>query len=216
MRQLLFGCTTLFMALPLVSHVRAQTVSENETRIRQIEQQLSVLTKNLETVTQGVSSNGQTLKQLAQGVATNGDALRDLMPRVAANEQSIRDILSNVDSNNRQLRDIGKQDSQGGYYPNLLGNMQKSEFREEFRTAVKESRATRGRLWIYNPGPYNHIIYVNGARWTAIVGESYVWVPFGNVSVTHYSGITPPVRTVDDWEVSNGEYQIRYDFRRPW
>jgi len=216
MKTCIWGIVTVLGLLAFTHCAEAQDLNDLDSRISVLKQQLDQLTENLEKVTQDVTNNSETLKQLAQGVATNGDALRSLIPRIETNEQSIQDILKTVDSNNRQLKDIGKQDSQGGYYPNLLGNMQKPEFREEFRDAVKESRATRGRLWIYNPGPYNHIIYVNGTRWTAIVGESYVWVPFGNVSVTHYGGTTPPMRTVDDWEVSDGEYQIRYDFRRPW
>ncbi len=96
--------------------------------------------------------------------------------------------------------------------------MQKPEFRQEFRDVVTRSGAIQGRLLIYNPSLDLRRIYINGAAWSAIAGWSYVWVPFGNISVTDIGGATPAVRQAADWSFveADREYQITFDLRTPW
>ena len=104
-----------------------------------------------------------------------------------------------------KLESLGTSDGEN-YFPNLLGNMQRSE---KFRDEVKQ--AMQGRLSFDNTTGSIQRVFVNGALWEVIPGRSFTMVPYGRVTlhVSHVDGTMSEPVDRDDWQFEKNQWVLR-------
>ena len=204
-----------------------QRVAELESRVSRFDSALERLRsehrRDFATHQDAIDQNADDIRTIANNALEQGEAIRDVQRRlqdiagrvdgydgqVATGNGEVQDLRRIVQQQGQILERIStQQNSMGVYTPNLLGNSQYD--RPAFRREV--ARAVQGRLLINNPDlSQERVIYVNGTPWRARIGQSYIWVPMGNVSVSQYPGITP--QQFDNWQFNErtGNWELRYN-----
>ena len=203
---------------PNRDHQLLAQIAALEKRLADLEDQLRAANAQIAAQQVQLTQCQQMLKKVqqtkadAQLVAKNAEQLLQLQKQVGAlmtEVSELQGLPQRVRDNEQKLGQILIPDGQGGWMIDLLGAMvKKRDFRKEF------SRQVIGRLRIVNPGPFDQIVWVNGARWRAPVGRSSLPVPHGPLAVTHVSNATPHLLNGWKWDEKKAEWYVEYRLPR--
>ena len=144
-------------------------------------------------------SDMQTLQTHVDGITTNLNALStnvQAMQDALAKQVEINDKLQGqlVDLDNR-MSDLARSGGAGSS-DNLLANMDKPEFRDQFEKAVQ------GKVVFENSTGQPHRLFINGRSRRTGAGRSYMYVPMGRVVIHTQDPSDGQLveYTLDNWE----------------
>lgn len=173
-------------------------------RLDGLDSRMDRFDQDLKRVADVAEANATGISQLQQLIEKNAQQIDGLTQTVQRNSQQFDSLAATVHDNTSKLEQTVTRDGQGGYMPDLFGNMQKPAFREEME------RQTEGVIRVYNPGPYPHQVAINGTSWRAPVGWSQMPIRRGRTPVTHISNGQPTWLNDWQWDDRDHVWVLRY------
>jgi hypothetical protein len=159
----------------------------------------------------------------AQPAGLENDVQSRLLEEIAALRQQVSELqtsVSDVPRLRQEVRSLGEQvtllsrsvndlQDSGQLTNNVLGAMEQNE---DVRRDV--GALAQGKVIIYNDRDFDAPLYINGTRWSALRGRSYVFVPAGSVLFQEPHDLRPQLKDRNSWRLIDGELQMSYVIER--
>jgi hypothetical protein len=140
-----------------------------------------------------------TVEDLRQTLELQANRIVFLEQQLAAQKT----YMTNLEEDMEQLF------AENGTFDNVLGNIPNNP-----RRLDTFGRVAQGKLNIENQTGAASEIYVNGTRWSAIRGESYIYIPVGKVAIEEgrFMGTSnPKIYPISEWKPGpNGMMEMNY------
>ena len=171
----------------------------------------------------GQTTAGDEELQRATPAGLNDDVQSQLLSQITALRQQMQDIqdsVSDVPRLRQEVQTLGEQvtllsrsmselQSTGQLADNVLGAMERDEVVRKDLGSLAQ-----GKVVIYNDRDYDAPLYINGTRWSALRGKSYVFVPAGSVLFQEPTDVRPELKDRTSWRLIDGELQMSYVIER--
>lgn len=168
----IIGLSVLTLSVLFTNKLHAEDL---EQRVQKLESELAEIKSTNERLQNDVKDLGEIAAKNSQNIS---DLLVSIKSLQSQHEEAIAALQSDVRDNSTKLQNTIVQDSNGQY---VLAIQDMKQSSKDFRQQLVRTAETR--LYLTNETEMIQTIYVNGQKWRAKTGRSYVPVPFGPVRI---------------------------------